>query len=77
MCEFGTDNVTCPNCPETCQGQKDDDYQVLCEDQREDKCTVREAPCGITGENTCCLTCDPANDCGDRCEYVGQDPAND
>lgn len=49
----------------------------LCEDQRGDKCTVREALCGITGENTCCLTCGKAKNCEDPCEYVDKESVND
>lgn len=33
MCEFGTDKETCPNCPETCQGQKGRDYKKDLEEQ--------------------------------------------
>lgn len=42
----------------------------LCEDQRGNKCTVRESLCGITGDNTCCLTCGKAKNCEDPCEYA-------
>ena len=41
-----------------------------CELEKDGRCTDFEVLCGITGENTCCQSCEKARNCEEPCEYA-------
>ena len=41
-----------------------------CELEKDGRCTDFEVLCGMTGENTCCQSCEKVRNCEEPCEYA-------
>ena len=57
---------------ESDESNGEDSWEVRrsCELEKDGRCTDFEVLCGMTGENTCCQSCEKARNCEEPCEYA-------